>query len=597
MLRRRSEDVLDLPSRCEREVLVPLDDTIKSMYEYILNRGDRLKPLQRLILLRKIALDPNLLGSRVRGEDIRHDDELLTRYSEVFDIDFQAPKYVMLESMIEDYFKAVDEYNQKRDAGDLPKNRKVVVCTSFFKNGVTDKLADYFGQWYVTDRIDGDVPALKKKGQQISDRQAAMKRFNQGNTEVLFVSLPTMKEGISLVGASYGIALDLPYTWDEFYQWMKRLHREGQKHDVDIDVLLTENTIDEGIWELVNDRKVYYDLILNSGLLTPQEQREIKNWEKPQENERIKKRLKRAANEILRDLFGKGRKYVTKAIGISEEELKDQNPSEEVKEKIRRAETLAIELNRSKVSLGINPWVAEYIKQHGYERLLDLGGGNGILSRALGREIYNVDMNPFQLRLAEKHSPLSRNFLGDFYNLPFDDKYFDSVSSILSLHYTSDDDLWMLMNEVNRVIVPDGKFYVGTHRNLYPDEHLEKVNEALASDFGLEFLCREEKGCYHLWQYKKSKDAVGQDRKLVLFEKPKMRDEDSEEKMPQEVLDSLEASALYVRREGDFSFYVMKDSPTIGLVDHKNGRYVSLPYEQLPSNIVKLVGENGNGRT
>jgi len=579
MLRRMTEDVLDLPPREVRSEHVTMDLATRCMYEYILDREDKLNPLQRLILLRKVALDPNLL----RGTD----DELLARFRENFSLDFRSRKFEVLEQKIDDYFAAVDERNRCRQVVEPEERRKVVVCTSFFKDGVTKELAERFGRKYKADYIDGDVKAIKRRGQALSDRSRKIQEFHHGDTEVLFVSLGTMKEGVDLTPASYGICLDLPYTWDEFYQFMKRLHREGQTRKVTIDVLLNDGTVDIGIDDLIADKRGYTSVILNSAGLTKTEASALKRWDKPPtDSEFISPHLRRAKSQILADMFGKGTAYAQEQLYVSEAELAEQHPSRELIERIERSRFLAISLKGDKHSVSINEWLADLIKVHGYRNVLDIGGGNGILSNYLNDTILNVDLNPFQIELAEKFSPKSRNLLANFNDIPVANGSFDTVTSSLSLHYTSEDDLYQVIGEVARALEIDGSYYIATHRNLYNEAHLDSFNANLESHFGLTFVDQYENGPHHILQYKKTSQKKGRKMKLKLFEKGAAEEQTEGVEFPPGFLESLEARARYVKRDGNCLYYPMKDSPNVVCVNTDTGWYFDMMFDEIPEEII-----------
>lgn len=69
--------------------------------------------------------------------------------------------------------------------------------------------------------------------------------------------------GINLISASYMIFLDTPWTWADFDQNMCRIYRIGTKRPVTIYNLICKDTIDERVWQLVNDKGAIADYIID----------------------------------------------------------------------------------------------------------------------------------------------------------------------------------------------------------------------------------------------------------------------------------------------------------------------------------------------
>jgi SAM-dependent methyltransferase len=103
----------------------------------------------------------------------------------------------------------------------------------------------------------------------------------------------------------------------------------------------------------------------------------------------------------------------------------------------------------------------------GQGRCLDLGWRPGVHIAALtemGWRVVGLDLSPDQLRLArERVGALADDLvLGNAAELPFADASFEAVVS--AFVHTDVDDFSAVAREVQRVLVPGGRFvYVGTH--------------------------------------------------------------------------------------------------------------------------------------
>ena len=139
---------------------------------------------------------------------------------------------------------------------------KLLILTSF-SDGISQRIAaelDVFFPQQVA-HIDHSVP----KGM----RGAILQAFrNPSGLRILVGTVGTIGTGLTLFDPSQGdtaheiIVADLPYTAAEFDQGIARLHREGQKRQVTVDVLQTSTslrlrdgvplqTIDQQVWNLV----------------------------------------------------------------------------------------------------------------------------------------------------------------------------------------------------------------------------------------------------------------------------------------------------------------------------------------------------------
>ncbi len=89
-------------------------------------------------------------------------------------------------------------------------------------------------------------------------------RFQEdANTKVFIGTWQKCGTGITLTAASYLIFIDTPFTYAEFEQASDRIYRIGTKDSVFIYNLIAKNTIDERVWEIVNDKEALADYIVD----------------------------------------------------------------------------------------------------------------------------------------------------------------------------------------------------------------------------------------------------------------------------------------------------------------------------------------------
>lgn len=151
---------------------------------------------------------------------------------------------------------------------------KLLILT-YLTDEVSEKIAQYLEEFLLNQiaHINGQTPK--------DERQKRLDSFRQSNGfRVLVGTIGTIGTGLTLFDpnsentANQIIIADLPYTWAEFEQGIARLHREGQKHRVCVNVLQTKllatredgsayHSIDEQIWALIQGKRELSDIAVD----------------------------------------------------------------------------------------------------------------------------------------------------------------------------------------------------------------------------------------------------------------------------------------------------------------------------------------------
>lgn len=227
MLRRRKEEVLDLPPKIYTDELLDLDSSQDKLYRDVTNQIiediDRImllpNPLTELIRLRQVTSNPNILTSK----NITN-----VKYDRILDI---------LESTTD----------------------KVIIFSNWTKviNPLYIKLSSL-----------GYNPALVTG--ESKDPIVEMNKFQSDNTcKVILGTTPALGTGYTLTAANTVIFIDEPWSKAIKDQAEDRCHRIGTKGTVNIITLICKDTIDERIHQIIKDKGELSDRIVDGKAVQP----------------------------------------------------------------------------------------------------------------------------------------------------------------------------------------------------------------------------------------------------------------------------------------------------------------------------------------
>lgn len=227
MLRRRKEEVLDLPPKIYTDELLDLDSSQDKLYRDVTNQIiediDRImllpNPLTELIRLRQVTSNPNILSSK----NITN-----VKYDRIVDI---------LESTTD----------------------KVIIFSNWTKviNPLYIKLSSL-----------GYNPALVTG--ESKDPILEMNKFqSDNNCKVILGTTPALGTGYTLTAANTVIFIDEPWSKAIKDQAEDRCHRIGTKGTVNIITLICKDTIDERIHQIIKDKGELSDRIVDGKAVQP----------------------------------------------------------------------------------------------------------------------------------------------------------------------------------------------------------------------------------------------------------------------------------------------------------------------------------------
>ena len=223
MLRRKKEDVLDLPEKTYINEYVDMTAKQKVIYNEVTDSV--------LSNIDKIASSPNPLAQLIRLRQA-------TGYTGILSSDVQeSAKLDRMEELVEEA---------------VSNGKQVVVFSNWTQ--MTDVIKDRLTT-YNPGVITGQTPD--------NMRQEAVARFQSGEHKVMIGTIGAMGTGLTLTAGTVEIFMDEPWNKALKDQAEDRCHRIGQKNNLTIYTLLCQNTIDERVNEIVEGKGKMADAIVD----------------------------------------------------------------------------------------------------------------------------------------------------------------------------------------------------------------------------------------------------------------------------------------------------------------------------------------------
>jgi len=238
MLRRKKEEVLDLPEKTYISEYVEMSAKQKKVYDEVTmeikSSIDQIKmannPLAELIRMRQATGYTGILSSTIQ----------------------ESAKLDRMEELVE----------EAKENG-----KKVVIFSNWTQ--MTDAIYDRLVRNYKVAQITGETKD--------AERQSIVENFQNLKYDVIIGTSGAMGTGLTLTAGTVEIFLDEPWNMALKEQCVDRCHRIGQKNNLTVYTLMCKNTIDERIHELVEKKGVMADALVD-GKLNKENAREILNY-------------------------------------------------------------------------------------------------------------------------------------------------------------------------------------------------------------------------------------------------------------------------------------------------------------------------------
>lgn len=239
MLRRKKEEVLDLPEKTYIDEYVEMTAKQKKIYEEV--------TADIQMNIDQIAASPNPLAQLIRTRQA-------TGYTGILSSTIrESAKLDRMEELVEEA---------------IENGKKVVIFSNWTQ--ITDEVYDRLSNRYSPAIITGDTKD--------EARQDMVKHFQEDpECNIMIGTTGAMGTGLTLTAASVEIFMDEPWNKANKEQAEDRCHRIGQNQNLTIYTLMCKDTIDQRIHELVEKKGMMADALVD-GDLKKENAREVLNF-------------------------------------------------------------------------------------------------------------------------------------------------------------------------------------------------------------------------------------------------------------------------------------------------------------------------------
>ncbi|MDD5266901.1 MAG: SNF2-related protein [Methylococcales bacterium] len=234
MLRRNRSLVSDqLPDRTEVRLDIPLDKMQRELHDSAMSAAGQLAQIAK-----RRPLTP---GEQNRMMSALQQARMACDAAGLVDKKTQgSPKLEELSRLLEELC--------------LQSNRKAVIFSQWaLMTEMVESLARSMGLGCV--RLHGGIPSHK--------RGELMDKFQRDDSVQIFISTDAGGVGLNLQSATVLINLDMPWNPAVLDQRIARIHRLGQKQNVQIFLLLAEDSYEQQVAKLVKGKRDLFDNVIS----------------------------------------------------------------------------------------------------------------------------------------------------------------------------------------------------------------------------------------------------------------------------------------------------------------------------------------------
>lgn len=238
ILRRYKKDVIkELPDKIEKKLIIPMEEEQKKVYKAysdhikaliekkVINdefKSSKIEILSYITKLRQIAIDPSLVMDKYLGGSGK------------------------MEAILELVTQGIEE------------NHKILIFSQF--TSVLKNISKLFKLNHISfSYLDGSTPS-KERGKLVED-------FNKNLNSVFLISLKAGGTGLNLTSADIVIHFDPWWNPAVEDQASDRAHRIGQKNVVEVIKMISENSVEEKIVNLQEEKRKLIDSVMGENIV------------------------------------------------------------------------------------------------------------------------------------------------------------------------------------------------------------------------------------------------------------------------------------------------------------------------------------------
>ncbi len=358
---------------------------------------------------------------------------------------------------------------------------------------------------------------------EISDRDKEIFTFQTNpDKQVMVASYGTLREGRSLVSANNVAFLDLEYSPGTLLQALRRVARPGQKKKTFVYSLQARGTVDEGVQTHILEKSVVITNSLQGKRITRQERKEISGA--PHESINIKGYLspsnKYAAASLYLARLMSGQ-MIDRSFEFIKKMLEHSNNAKFFAENYNQNWEYSYSAQSARLLKKIIEGIESKIGSK-FSKPIDLACGPAVVSRALGRSMTCVDINPWQLAFGEQEcDEINKSFNGtvsiqnkyiksSIHDIREGDTRYDNKHDLaicsLALDWASKEEgREQIIREINRITDENGYVVITLSRNVIADDDSGRGRfEHAIEDLGFEV----DKDITGFYQATRTRDAL-----------------------------------------------------------------------------------------
>lgn len=240
--RAKDTENANLPALIVKDIPVYLGDATKKLYKQMAE--EMIAEIEEDIIDAKMAAVKVMKLHQISGgfiqktEIVGYEGEKVLKETRVYNVGDQEKLAVFKDLVMEQ----------------LEEDHKIIVACAFL-NEITAISA-----WLNTKKIGYRVI----KGGVSGEERSQIKRDFQNDPKCrIIVFQISAATSMTLTAGDVGIMYSTTYKWDDYFQWLKRLHREGQNKPVRIYRLVCKGTIDIKILRVLEKKQNFTDVLVD----------------------------------------------------------------------------------------------------------------------------------------------------------------------------------------------------------------------------------------------------------------------------------------------------------------------------------------------